>query len=310
MRKAPVDRIDFKLLVLFDEIYRTRSVTRSAESLGQSQPTMSIWLAKLRAHFGDTLFVRTSAGMAPTPRADELVRSIRAALDMLHQISGPPVEFTPATSHRRFCICTMDSSHVVLLPRLLAHVHASAPNVRIDIDHISPQTAKALESGEADLAVGFIPWLEAGFYQQTLFSQGFGCLARAGHPRVRRGLTLKQYKEEAHVVVIPTGTGHGIVDRALERQRIERRILLQLPSYLGLATILATTDFIATVPRQIGEALAQSGAIRLYDCPVRIASYQVKQHWHERYHRDLGNQWLRGVFSELFGDGSQNALRK
>lgn len=64
---------DVKLLTLFDVLYRTRSVTRAAEQLGLSQPTASIWLGRLRDQLGDPLFVRTPAGMSPTPRADTLI---------------------------------------------------------------------------------------------------------------------------------------------------------------------------------------------------------------------------------------------
>ena len=56
---------DLRMLVLFDEIYRTQSMTRAAERLELSQPTASIWLAKLRREWRDPLFVRTSSGMQP-----------------------------------------------------------------------------------------------------------------------------------------------------------------------------------------------------------------------------------------------------
>jgi hypothetical protein len=39
------------------------------------------------------------------------------------------------------------------------------------------------------------------------------------------------------------------------RRPIERRVQLELPGFLGLAAIVASTDLIATVPRTIGEAL-------------------------------------------------------
>ena len=71
------DLFDAKLLRLFDLLYHTRSVTRAAEDLGLSQPTVSIWLAKLRTQFNDPLFVRTSEGMQPTPRADALIGTVR-----------------------------------------------------------------------------------------------------------------------------------------------------------------------------------------------------------------------------------------
>ena len=61
--------LEANLLQLFDLLYSTRSVTRAAEQLGLAQPTVSIWLGKLREQLGDPLFVRTPSGMQPTPVA-------------------------------------------------------------------------------------------------------------------------------------------------------------------------------------------------------------------------------------------------
>ena len=36
------------------------------------------------------------------------------------------------------------------------------------------------------------------------------------------------------------------------------------------------------------------------DSGDKLPSYQVKQHWHERYHNEPGNMWLRGVMLQLF----------
>ena len=44
--------LDTRLLQIFDEIYKTRSVSRAAEQLGLGQPVVSIALGKLRQHFG------------------------------------------------------------------------------------------------------------------------------------------------------------------------------------------------------------------------------------------------------------------
>jgi hypothetical protein len=33
---------------------------------------------------------------------------------------------------------------------------------------------------------------------------------------------------------------------------------------------------------------------------VQLPSFQVKQHWHERYHADASNRWLRQVVAKLF----------
>jgi DNA-binding transcriptional LysR family regulator len=174
--------------------------------------------------------------------------------------------------------------------------------VALDIGYIGTSTPRDLESGAVDLAFGFLPDLDSGFHQQTLFMQDFVCLVSAHHPRIRRTLTLRQFEEEAHVGLSLEGTGHAIVDRAVARQQLRRGESLRLPGFLGLAAIVSTTDLIATVPRQIGETLVRNESLRLFECPIRIPRYAVKQHWHARLPHDAGNRWLRDVCAMLFSE--------
>jgi len=291
--------LEANLLQLFDLLYSTRSVTRAAEQLGLAQPTVSIWLSKLRQQLGDPLFVRTPAGMQPTPVADAMISTAREALESLHHLSNWDSKFEPATSERRFHICMTDASHVTLLPQLLAHVRSLAPGIRLGATRIDAQTGHALESGEADLALGLIPELGAGFYQQSLFTQDWVCLVNARHPRIKKELSLDTYQKEAHIAIV-SGTGHRLLDAALERLHISHRVVLELPGFLGLAAIISSTDLLITLPRQIGETLARIGDLRVFPSPFAIPSFTVKQHWHTRYHRDAGNCWLRGVCATLF----------
>ena len=291
--------VDIRLLRLFEAIYEAGNVTRAAEQLGLSQPTVSIGLGKLRAHFGDPLFVRTAEGMQPTPPADALISPIRDTLESLRRISQWEAHFDPATADRKFRICMTDASHIALLPQLLTHVRKVAPHVRLEAARIDTDMPQALQSGSADLAVGLIPDLETGYYQQTLYHQDWICLASAAHPRIGKGLTLDRYQREAHIEIV-LGTGHDLLDEALNRFGIERRELLSLPGFLGLVTILATSDLIATLPRHIGETLALIGGLAVHACPFPIEAFSVKQYWHARYHHDPASRWLRGICAKLF----------
>ena len=297
--------IDLKLLRMFDLLYTTRSVTRVSEALGQSQPTISIWLAALRKRLRDPLFVRTPEGMQPTPQADALIGGARQILESVRRLAAWEAGFAPAEADRRFRVCMTDASHITLLPALLAHVHAAAPRVRLEVARIDAGTPRALQSGEADLAVGYIPWLESGIYQQTLYPQDWVCLANARHPRIGPVLTLGDFERESHVGIV-SGTGYQLLEAAIRSRRIEQRVQLQLPGFLGLGPILSTTDLIATLPRHIGETLAAANGLRVLACPFPIPTFTVKQHWHERYHHDAGNRWLRGMCATLF---RQTAVR-
>lgn len=293
------DLLDVRLLRMFELIYDTRSVTRTAEKLGQKQPTISIWLGKLRAQLNDPLFVRTPTGMQPTPRADALIATARSVLRSLRQFSSEHSEFDPATATRQYRICMADSSHLCLMPQLLAHVRGVAPNVKLVAARIDAQVAHALQSGEADLALGFVPWLESGIYQQTLYPEDWVCLVNASHPRIGETLTLQAYREEAHVM-ITAGTGAQMLEEAMARQSVQRRVVLELPGFLGLSGIVSATDLIATLPRRIGETLARMAGLRVMDCPLEVPRFSIKQHWHARYHQDPGNRWMRGVVATLF----------
>ncbi|MBN3786647.1 LysR family transcriptional regulator [Burkholderia sp. Ac-20353] len=294
------DLPDLKLLHLFDMLYDTRSVTRVAEQLGQSQPTVSIWLGQLREYLHDPLFIRTPGGMAPTPQADALIGPCREILESLRRFAAWEIAFDPATAQRRFRICMTDASHITLLPRLLAHVRAQAPGVRLEAARIDGNTERALESGEADLAIGYVPWLSGGIYQQQLYDQDWVCLTNGHHPRIGTRFGIKQYRSEGHIS-IAAGTGAQLLEQALARERIERDVILELPGFLGLGAVVQTTDLVATLPRHIGETLAQANDLHVYNCPVPVERFAVRQHWHARYHHEAGNRWLRGVIALLFG---------
>lgn len=295
-----------KLLQLFDVLYELRSVTRAAGRLGQSQPTISIWLGRLRQQVGDPLFVRTPGGMTPTPRADALIGPCREILASLGRLTSTEPAFDPATAQRRFRICMTDASHITLLPPLLERVRALAPGVRLEAARIDGSTEQALTTGEADLAIGYLPWLSGVIANQELFEQDWICLASPRHPRVHDRLGRRRYVAEGHVA-IAAGTGATLLHRALTTQGIERRVVLELPGFLGLGAIIGSTDLLATLPRHIGTTLAHGNDLALWPCPLPVDRFDVGQYWHPRFEQEPGSRWLRDLVAELFGPLNRKA---
>jgi DNA-binding transcriptional LysR family regulator len=296
-------KLDIDWLNVFVEVYKTQSVSRAAERLGMAQASASIALAKLRRHFGDPLFSRTSQGMEPTPYARQIHPDVLASLATLNRLvdaHGP--RFEPATAERQFRIGMTDISEIVVLPTLVNRLRRVAPGVLIEAERISTDSPRRLESGDIDLAVGFMPQLEAGFYQQTLFQQDFVCLAARDHPRIQAKPTRRSFLAEGHIVVTTSGTGHAIVEKVLAQQGLARRVVLKVPSFLGVARLVARTELLVIVPRRLGETLTRQEDVRVLEPPVALPPFAVKQHWHERFHADAGNAWLRGTLAELLRD--------
>ena len=298
-----MSKLDLEWLAVFDEVYKTGNVTKAAERLGMAQAAASTALNKLRAHFDDRLFTRTAQGMQPTPHAERIYPNLREALAQLAQAQGNRSSFEPAHAQRRFRICMTDISEVVLLPGLLDHLRHAAPGVHIETEIISTHSGRRLQDGDVDLAVGFMPQLDAGFYQQVLFMQNFVCLVAQHHPRIGARLTKKRFEAEAHAVISSSGTGHAIVDKTIAQLGVQRNVVARLSSFLSVARIVAHTELVVIVPRVLGEVLATQEPVRLMELPFALPSYAVKQHWHERFHAEAGNAWLRRTVAQLFGGG-------
>lgn len=295
MAKLSVDWLE-----VFVQIYKTKSVTRAASRLGMEQANASIALNKLRQHFDDRLFVRTAEGMIPTPRSQIIYPELLEALARIDAARGKPAVFSPADAMREFRICMSDISEIIILPGLINYLQKTAPGLVVRAETISADSRDRLASGDVDLAVGFLPNLETGFYQQSLFEQDFVCLAAKNHPRIQGRLSPRLFSAEGHILVATAGTGHTIVDKVLARKKIERRVVLRVPSFLGVARIVAQTDFLVVVPRLFGMALAAQEHVQVLEPPVALPHYKVKQHWHERFTADAGGIWLRQTVAKLF----------
>lgn len=294
--------VDLNLLVAFDAMAEQRSVTRAAESIGLSQPAMSAALGRLRLLFNDGLFVKTGAGMQPTPRATELAGPVRRVIEMVKAEILPGATFDPLTDDKRFTIVTPDIAEVHFLPRILAAFAIEAPHCGIRTLSMPRQAAaEALEKGAAELAIGYLPDLQkAGFFLQKLFRNDYVCIVRGGHPVIGERLTLKTYLAASHAVVSPDGREH-LLDQFLQRRGLERRVLVGLSHFMSLLPIIESSDLVATVPRDLANICARHADIRIVDPPFKSPVVEVHQFWHRRFHQDAASVWLRGLVHRLFG---------
>jgi DNA-binding transcriptional LysR family regulator len=294
-------RIDLNLLVAFDAIYRSRNLTAAGRGLGLSQPAMSHVLGRLRAIFDDPLFVRLPRGLHPTPVADEVAPVVMEALGMIRG-SLDRRTFDAATSTRIFNIGMGDIAEVVHLPQLVRELHNVAPHVRLNTKMIpAARVRDALGEGEVDVATGDYD-LGAGCREVKLYDAKYACVLRADHPAVGARLTLKQFRAAEHVLIKPPGLSHHgeNLERALSSRNVAARVAVQISHFHGVAALVTSTDLIATVPSRLAESMKHLAGVKVFPPPIPLPKIKVSLYWHERFHRDPGNVWLRCVYLRLF----------
>jgi len=288
--------LEFTQIELMAALGEARSLSSAAIAIGLSQSAASHALARLRRELDDPLLVRTTNGMKATPYGEAAFQAAQQSLKALRQGLETAESFNAATSERSFAMHMSDIGQTVFLPPLLAHIGKAAPGLRLRVSPLPQhQPSVLLESGEVDLAVGYITTLKAGFRQRLLFTERYVCVTRADHPRFASGMTLEAFHEVPHAVTTASGSGHQILDRILQQHHSHRRVMLEAPHFLVLPFVIANSDLMVIVPSQLAEAFTQLAPLLVMEPPIPIPSYDIRMFWHERFHADPANRWLRAT---------------
>lgn len=285
-------RLDLNLLVTLDVLLSEHNVTRAAERLNFSQPAVSVHLAKLREIFDDPLLLPGPRGMRPTARAEALREPLRQALKALESAVSPASPFDPAEARHTWRVAATDYGESAILLPALVGLRSAAPGTRLAVVEMVPsRIARQAEQGEIDLAFHTSEGSPPGLRRRTLFAERYVLAARAGHPRLERRPTLAQFCKLDQVIVSPDGGGfRGITDEALAERGLERRVVLSVPHFLFLRSVLESTDLVAMLPERL---VRDNGNLRVVDAPIEVPGYEMAMLWHERSHRDPAHQWLR-----------------
>lgn len=300
--------IGLRQLRVFQLLLREHNLTRAAEALGVTQPALSRTLARLRGYFGDPLFVRVGHRMQPTSKALELEPIVGNILDQLTTLRSEHTPFDPAHSSRLYRFSVVDAGLIRLLPPLIRHLNGHAPNVRLEVVPLEIERLESLlESGRLDFAMGSFPSLTKRIRRQLLWSVTYVSAVRRDHPRIYKNPSVQEFSAEKHILVSAAGTGHAhtLAERVIERIVPPENITCRVSTFVAAAIIASTTDAVVTLPASMATSLTGQLGLRLIKAPAKMPRLEVAQYWHERFHRDSGNRWIRQTFSELFGESDR-----
>ena len=290
-------RIDLNLLLVFDALFRHRSVVSAAEELCLSSSACSHALSRLRSALGDELFVRFGNGMQPTARAEQIASGVREALQSLTGSLGDFGAFVPSASSQTFVFAATDFTAFALLPPLVAALECDAPHIRVRVIYSTHrESLDDLASGRVQFALGFSDEndnQESGLESLDCLADDYVVAVRKGHPRIKKKLSLAQYLAERHVVVTPWNAEGSVVDGALLKSGLIRDVAVQLPSVMAAPFIVANSQLLITLPRRVALQLADAIPLTIYPAPFDIPRYILKVFFHTRHSGSPAHHWMR-----------------
>ncbi len=296
------DRPDLNLLVVFDAIARTGSVTLAATRLSLSQPAVSHALNRFRDVTGDPLFVRNGNRLDPTRRAETMIPAIRRILEDVGMVLAPS-SFDAGTSTHAFRIGASDYAMMSFLPAIIRSVRAQAPHTQLEIQSMGEGTLARLGTGELDLAFigGDAP--TGSLKSQELFRERFIGLLCARHPLAikagQNAVTLDDYLAFPHVMVSFRDPRQSPIDQRLSELGKERRIAVTTSNFASNIASIKDTDLIISLPSRLA-ATASQGDLIQFDLPLDVPDYLYSMLWHSRTDQDQSAIWLRDVVGRIF----------
>lgn len=298
MNDIQLHRLDLNLLVTFEVLMDTRSVTGAAERLGKTPSAISHALGRLREQLGDPLMVNVGGAMQPSPFATQLIDEVRPVLRTIRRIVQPPLPFVPAESHRVFRISV--PAITALISKVAERVNEEAPDVGLEWVTPGAKTYAHVVEEQIDIAwYGADFPLPDGLSERVMPPIKRYVFTREGHPALANW-TKDAWIGWPHVVVGMAQGARQTVEKRLAQLGVERRVGATIPEFSGIAPLVARTNFLCNqVPVMLGDDIDRYN-LQVLEPPIEMLDFETRFFWNSRLSNESGNRWIREVVIECF----------
>jgi LysR family transcriptional regulator, nod-box dependent transcriptional activator len=285
--------LDLNLLVAFDALVELRSVSRTGERLGLSQPAVSAALARLREYFGDELLVVDGKRMHPTPFAETLIPHVRTCLNAADTVVATSATFDPSTAIRTFRIISSDYVLAAVLARVARRLATLAPRVRLEFVLPDEVAEERFVRGELDLLIAPATFLVDSHPSDLLYEESHVLVGWKDNPIFTGEITPEQVFAAGHVAV-SMGPHREVTfgDRQMEQINPDRRIEAVVSSFTMIPWLVVGTQRLALMHRRLAVAMAESLPIAFAPLPFPFPSMPEMMQYHRTRSADEGLRWL------------------
>lgn len=309
MSAADWSKVDLNLLIPLNALLIERNVTKAADRLSVTQPSMSVSLAKLRRLFDDPLLVREGRGLVLTPFAESLRQPVQALLISTRSVLTSGRAFEPAHRQRTFTIVASDYAASVLLQPVLRELPADAPGVRVKIEPLRADFIELLRTGRCDLVLWplQLPIAELmTFPHATLFTDEFVAVAAEDNDTLAEPLTAETLAAAPSVQVAGVGGNDVVTDKAMAQFVAERQALAAansavatVESFMLALRMVAGTELITLAQRRLFDQLKSVYRLREVPVDTDLPRLTEAMFWHPRDMCSPSNQWLRARLQQV-----------
>ncbi|MEL6828408.1 MAG: LysR family transcriptional regulator [Pseudomonadota bacterium] len=281
-------------------------MSRAADILGISQPTLSSVLKQLREEFNDPLLVRVGNRMELTAKAkllEEPLNSVFEAVDTLWDVETA----NPSESRRNVLVGSTDYGAFITAAPLYKKLAEEAPGIAIQ--YVDAAETVEMVNQESEIDFYLVPDLVRhspafqNFKFVHLFDEEMVYLV-GNHHR----LAQVENPSAEEINKEPFATYHVGAERysfqslkIISNLESDRNIVLRVQQFSVLPKIAQNANCVVILPRRMANALAEKHNCTILGAIEPSFKFSICLMWERVYQTDDVHEYLRDTFKELFG---------
>jgi DNA-binding transcriptional LysR family regulator len=232
-------KLTHRQIDVFRALMLTWSVTRAAELLHSSQPTLSRELARLEQVLQMNLFDRVRGRLRPTVRAQALMQEVQQSYVGLERINARAKALRHSEQGQLSVVCLPALAHA-LLPLATRHFMAQQPQASLVIEPVeSPFLESSLTEQRYDLGLIEQHQAPAGTRLTTVLEADEVAVLPTGHPLLaRRRLRLQDFAGQRFVSLAAGDPYREELDRLFEQAGVVRQLALEAGSAVAVCSLV------------------------------------------------------------------------
>ncbi len=292
--------VDLNLLVAFQALYQTKSVSLAAEQCFVSQSAMSHTLQRMRSLFDDPLFERVGSKMEPTLRSHEIAPLIDKLLGSIKNDLLIKKHFTSQEYQGAWRIGLTDYAEQLFAPQLYDALKQASPLSQVSFYNVNRSNyLEIAESEKLDVVIGSIENLNRRFLSQHLYTEQHLCLFDPLSVDLPTPLTLEAFVSIEHALVSPDGSLQTQVDKRLAKLGYERRVGVASRNFLTVRRLLIGRKLICIVPKRFAEMETHSHGLMAVSTPVEVPDFDIRLLYLKANQYEEKNVCLREVVAKV-----------
>ncbi|AAW87108.1 transcriptional regulator, LysR family [Aliivibrio fischeri ES114] len=259
----------------FLAVYDFGSVTKAADYLNITQPSMSSAIKKFEESYGQPLFLKVGRSLEPTDAAHSLAYQVRPIMEQLVMALESP---------RRLIV---SAPEIVLqsLPDMDDALLTESPAVEY-------QMLDKIRSGEVDILIDDITVTDYTFVTESLGKMDIAFACRNDHPTILGySLSLEQFNQAEHVMLKLKNENVGAFETRPD-EIFERNIVREVSGPSNLLLSVRNTDAICIVAESMF-GLAQELGLKVLESPFPLQPYEIKLIYHRRNITNKTHKYIR-----------------